>query len=119
MKKRVLVIDDEESYAEVLKINLEETGHYEVETALDAVAGFKKLEESAFHLVLLDILMPKIEGHEALAKIKAIADVPIIIMSSYLTPQQRALIVQAAAFSTFLKTESFDKIYPEILRALA
>jgi two-component system response regulator VicR len=119
VKKRILVIDDEESYAEVLKINLEETGCYEVDTALDAAAGLKKLAEAAFDLVLLDILLPKIEGHEALAQIKAITNVPIIIMSSYLTPQQRTLIVQAGAASSFLKTDSFDRIYPEIQRVLS
>lgn len=118
MKKRILIIDDEDSYAEVLKINLEETDRYEVESALDAISGFKKLKESVFDLVLLDILLPKIEGHEALAEIKKIAHVPIIIMSSYLTPQQRALILQAGADSSFLKTESFDKIHAEILKVL-
>ncbi len=118
MKKRILVIDDEESYAEVLKINLEDTDRYEVEIALDAPSGFKKLQGGHFDLVLLDILLPKIEGHEALAQIKKIAPVPIIIMSSYLTPQQRSLIVQAGAESSFLKLDSFEKIHDEIMRVL-
>lgn len=119
MKKRILIIDDEEAYAEVLKINLEETDLYEVEIAPDAPSGFKKLKEARFDLVLLDILLPKIEGHEALAQIKKIASIPVMIMSSYLTPQQRDLIVQAGAESSFLKMESFEKIHADIQKILA
>jgi CheY-like chemotaxis protein len=61
-KKRVLLVDDEKSFTTLLKLNLEETGAYEVrvenwpEDALAAGKAFKP------HIVLLDIIMPRLPG---------------------------------------------------------
>ena len=61
-KKRILLVDDEKSFTTLLKLNLEETGNYEVrvenwpEDAVGAVREFKP------HLVLLDIIMPRLPG---------------------------------------------------------
>ena len=61
-KKRILLVDDEKSFTMLLKLNLEETGYYEVrvenwpEDAVGAVREFKP------HLVLLDIIMPRLPG---------------------------------------------------------
>lgn len=61
MNKRILVIDDDlymrELYEEVLK-----TAGYEVVTAIDGQDGINKLKIGGFHLVLLDMMMPKIDG---------------------------------------------------------
>ncbi|MFA6600902.1 MAG: response regulator [Candidatus Omnitrophota bacterium] len=119
MKKRILIVDDEESYTDVLKINLEDTGAYEVQVAMEAPSGLALLEKNTYDVILLDILMPKMEGHEALEKIRKISKIPVIIMSSYITPQQQSLVIKAGAASAFLKDQPFDAIHSIIKRVIA
>ncbi len=61
---KVLVVDDEESIVELLKYNLEK-GAYEVRTALDGVQAVEEAKKFLPDLVLLDIMMPKMDGVEA------------------------------------------------------
>jgi CheY-like chemotaxis protein len=61
-KKRILLVDDEKSFTTLLKLNLEETGNYEVRVENwpeDAVAAVREFKP---HLVLLDIIMPRLPG---------------------------------------------------------
>jgi two-component system response regulator VicR len=118
-KSRILIIDDEEAYVDILKINLEGVGTFEVDCAADAMSGFQKLREHSYDLILLDILMPKIEGHEALGTIKKICSTPVIVMSGYLTPPQRELILRAGASGCFLKDSPFDEIHRAIAKILS
>jgi len=83
-KKRILIVDDEENFTKILKINLEETGRYTVRTenkgslALDAARQFKP------DLILLDIFMPDMEGTEVAFGIKndkETRDVPIVFVT--------------------------------------
>ncbi len=70
-KKRILLIDDEVAFTHLLKLNLETTGAYEVRVenwGLDGVAAVREFKPD---LVLLDIVMPDIDGREVAAQIKA------------------------------------------------
>ena len=61
-KKRILLVDDEKSFTTLLKLNLEETGAYEVRVENwpeDAVAAVREFKP---HLILLDIIMPRLPG---------------------------------------------------------
>jgi len=118
MKKKILIIDDEETYVDILKIHLEQSGKFEIESVFDAQSGFEKINGSNYDLILLDILMPKIEGHEALAKIKNMCKTPVIIMSGYLAPQQKQFIMKAGADACFMKTDNLDKIFHLIQQCL-
>ena len=90
-KKRILLVDDEKSFTNLLKLNLEETGNYEVrvenwpEDALGAAQQFKP------DLVLLDIIMPRIPGGNVAAQIKedpALKDTPIVFLTAAVRKQQ-------------------------------
>lgn len=70
--KKILIIDDERDYAEILKERLQFKG-YEVEIACDGVSGLKKATEWIPDLILLDIMMPEMDGFEA-AKLLREAD---------------------------------------------
>ena len=83
-KAKILVVEDEEILLTALKEELLQGG-YEVEGALDGVEGLEKVK--AFHpnLILLDLLMPKMDGMEMLQKLKADAemrDVPVVILTN-------------------------------------
>ena len=81
---KILIIEDEEVLLNVLKNRIEKEG-YEVDTAQDGEIGLKKIEVYRPDLVLLDILMPKMDGMEVLAKLKEkdiLPDLPIIVVSN-------------------------------------
>ena len=71
--QKVLVVDDEESILELLKYNLEKQG-YDVRTALDGQIGVDIARKFHPDLVLLDIMMPKMDGVEACRQIKAMPE---------------------------------------------
>lgn len=70
-KPNVLVVDDEADAAELFAELLNTTGKYNVQSAKDGLECLKKCEETKFDLVLLDIVMPNLDGVETLRQIKA------------------------------------------------
>ncbi len=81
---RLLVVDDKESNRDLLARRLSKDG-YEVETAFDGVDALEKLEAAEFDLVLLDIMMPRLDGHGVLLELKSserLRHVPVIMVSA-------------------------------------
>jgi len=71
-KKRILVIDDEADMVYFLKKNLEQTGDYEVITAVSGEEGLKAAFRCRPDLIFLDIIMPIMDGYEVLRKLKEV-----------------------------------------------
>ena len=69
-KQKILVVDDEEDILEILKYNLEKEG-FEVKTASDGNAGIEMAEKFDPHLIILDIMMPGMDGIEVCQKLRA------------------------------------------------
>jgi signal transduction histidine kinase len=83
-KGRILVVDDEELNRILLSINLQESG-YTVETAEDGQQALQMLRAQPFDAVLLDLLMPRMDGYQVLAEMKqdaALRRTPVIVISS-------------------------------------
>ena len=78
---RILVIDDELVIRQALAIMLANVGH-KVETAENGRAGLELLERESFDLVLTDILMPEMDGVEAMRKLRALPSPPKIVAMS-------------------------------------
>lgn len=78
---RVLVIEDEEDIQEILKNYLSAEG-YEVTLADDGVDGIAKFHGGRFDLVLLDVMMPKIDGFGTCELIRRESDVPVIMLTA-------------------------------------
>lgn len=85
MKKKVLLVDDEKSFTNLLQINLEQTGRYDVcvvncpEDALSTAQKFKP------DIVLLDIIMPRMPGGNVVAEFEAdsgLKDTPIVFLTA-------------------------------------
>ena len=80
-KKRVLVIEDDSHIAEGLKLNLSFQG-YEVDIAPDGVSGLQKWKAGQPHLIVLDIMLPGIDGLSILRSIRLVDErLPILILS--------------------------------------
>ena len=62
MAKRILIVDDEPSIVKGLRFNLEQQDDYEVDVAYDGEAALDLFMQKEFDLVLLDIMLPKIDG---------------------------------------------------------
>jgi two-component system alkaline phosphatase synthesis response regulator PhoP len=67
---KILIVDDEEDIVEILKYNLEKEG-YEIETAFDGLEAIEKAESFEPNLIILDIMMPKMDGIEVCEKLRA------------------------------------------------
>jgi two-component system response regulator RegX3 len=78
---RVLVVEDEESYREAMSSGLQVEG-YHVELAADGTEGLARFIESPPDIVLLDVLLPGISGIEVCRRMRAIAPVPIVMVSA-------------------------------------
>lgn len=84
-KKTILIIDDEEDFCLFVKLNLEQTGNFEVLTANSGAEGIKIANRYQPDLILLDIIMPNMTGTqvaETLRNNKATKDIPIIFVTA-------------------------------------
>ncbi len=78
---KVLVVEDELNIATIIKVNLQNEG-FEVEIAQDGEEGFEKYKSFAPDIILLDIMMPKMNGFEVCEKIREESNVPIIMLTA-------------------------------------
>jgi len=84
MGKRILIIEDEAELVNLIKLRLE-SGNFEVLAAYDGEEGLKKAKEEKPDLILLDIIMPKIDGLVVCRRLKddpATKEIPIIIVTA-------------------------------------
>lgn len=81
MSKRILVIEDDIDIQNIIKTFLENAG-YTITTANDGLDGIEKFKKQQFDLILLDILMPKIDGFVVCEMIRNESNIPIIILTA-------------------------------------
>ncbi len=81
MKKHILIIEDEKAIQSILAELLTDAG-YQVTTADNGVDGLAKFREQSYALVLLDIMMPKIDGYAVCEMIRRESKVPVIMLTA-------------------------------------
>jgi len=90
-KKKILIIDDEEGFSQVLKVNLEFTGKYDVKVENHADNAVSAALDFQPDLVLLDIIMPCKEGPDVAFELKTqplLEQVPIIFLTATVTQEE-------------------------------
>lgn len=111
---RVLVVDDDDSNRDLISRHLMRDG-YRVETAHDGRQAMCMLEANPYDVVLLDIIMPHVNGYEALALIKSderLAHIPVVVISAYDDLESIARCIELGA------DEYLPKLFnPMLLRA--
>lgn len=81
MSQRILIIEDEQKFARFVEMELTYEG-YEVTKALDGRTGLKLAETEEFDLILLDIMLPGLNGMEVLRRIRRSSAVPVIMLTA-------------------------------------
>lgn len=83
-KKRILVVDDEPDFCSIVQGNLEKEG-FEVEVAYDGVQGLEKVKANPPDAIVLDVMMPEMNGYEVCKQLKedqAYSGIPIIMLTA-------------------------------------
>jgi len=80
-KAKLLIVDDDDKLVEALELYLTKAG-YEVISALDGIEGMRRFHQHRPGLVILDIMMPKLDGWEVCRRIRDISNVPIIMLTA-------------------------------------
>ena len=78
---KILVVDDEQLLVKGVKFNLENEG-YTVETAYDGESAVELAKSNDFDLIILDLMMPKLDGRSACMRIREFSNVPIIMLTA-------------------------------------
>jgi two-component system response regulator VicR len=81
MAARILVVDDEPNIVKGLKFSLEQDG-YTVDTALDGMEGFQKASHGQYDLIILDVMLPGIDGIEVLTRLRQQSRVPVLMLTA-------------------------------------
>ena len=81
MAKKVLVVDDEKLIVKGIRFSLEQDG-MEVECAYDGEEALKLATENQYEMILLDIMLPKMDGFEVCQQIRGFSDVPIVMLTA-------------------------------------
>ena len=81
MKKKILLVEDEKTLVRALTFNLEKEG-FEVEVAYDGEEALRKVDQEAPDLIVLDLMLPKIDGYEVCRNVRKTSEVPIIMLTA-------------------------------------
>src|SRR5690554_5779984 len=79
--KKILIIEDEKSISDIIKFNLQKEG-FEVDMAYDGKSGLEKFSSCKPDLVLLDVMLPLIDGFEVCKKIRESSTIPILMLTA-------------------------------------
>ena len=115
--RRILLVDDDPNLLVVLAEQLRDDG-YDVTTARDGMEALRRLEAGWPDLILLDLMMPRIDGLALARQIKAAADLPIIVLSAIDTADSKAHLLDEVAEDYVTKPYHYPELRARIQRVL-
>ena len=111
--QKVLVVDDEKSIVEILEFNLKKEG-YEVICAFDGEEGLKRAIKDKPDLILLDIMMPKMDGIEVCKKVRETSNVPILMLTARAEEVDKVLGLELGADDYITKPFSVRELMARV-----
>lgn len=117
MKEKILVVDDEKPIAEIIRYNLEEEG-FDVLVAFDGVEALRLAFEEKPALILLDIMLPRIDGFSVCRRIRQKMDVPIIMLTARESEIDKVMGLELGADDYVTKPFSARELIARIKAAL-
>ena len=116
MKEHILIVEDDEAIVRLLRRGLTFEG-YQVETALDGETGLAMAREHHPDLVILDLMLPGIDGLEVCQRLRGSSNVPILMLTAKDTIQDRVSGLDAGADDYLVKPFELDEVLARV-RAL-
>lgn len=117
MKNKILLVEDDVSISDIVKNHLTKEG-FEIIVAFDGEDGVAKFFQDSFELVILDIMMPKLDGIETMEIIRKKSSVPILIMSAKDTDVDKAVGLGLGADDYISKPFSMIEITARVKAAI-
>ena len=112
--KRLLIVDDDKQITELLAFDITQSG-YITDTAIDGQEGLKKALENNYDLILLDVMMPKMNGYEVCHNIRiAKPDVPILMLTAKGTIEDKTQGFDCGADDYLIKPFDFKELEARI-----
>jgi two-component system, OmpR family, response regulator RpaB len=115
-KINILVADDEKMMLQLLSMSLQRLG-YNVITADNGLEAIEKFDKHSFDLVLLDVLMPTMDGFAACAEIRKRSDVPVVMLTALSRPDDIVRGLEIGADNYIVKPFTFKEVEAK-LRAI-
>ncbi|MCM2304166.1 MAG: response regulator transcription factor, partial [Elusimicrobia bacterium] len=112
-KEKILIVEDEKDLVKLIRYNLEKE-KFRVTAARDAETGLKLARKSKPDLILLDIMLPKMDGLEFLRTIRPEVDIPIILLSAKRSEMDRILGLKLGADDYMVKPFSIGELQARI-----
>lgn len=117
MGERILIVEDEASLARFIELELRHEG-YEVDKAADGREGLEKMEAGNCDLVLLDIMLPNLNGLEVLRRARRSVDTPVILLTARDTVMDKVTGLDMGAEDYITKPFEIEELLARIRAAL-
>ena len=111
--KKILVVEDEKDISEIIAYNLTKQG-YEVEAAYDGGTGLKKALTGTFDLILLDVMLPVMDGFEICRRVRTKLETPIIMLTAREEESDKVMGLELGADDYMTKPFSLVELYSRI-----
>ncbi|MDB5302374.1 MAG: hypothetical protein JWO87_4037 [Phycisphaerales bacterium] len=105
MKTRILLVDDEPDFTCMLKMSLETAGYYEVREENDATSAVASAREFGPDLIVLDLMMPTLDGSEVAAQVRRdvfVRDTPLVFLTALVSESDAPCGAYNSGGNTFL-----------------
>src|SRR3972149_10343244 len=116
-RTRILIIEDDEPYGEILRMRLEQEG-FEVRQTADAASGLRAAYDWHPAAILLDVMMPGIDGFEACPRLREMTDAVIIITSAHRRDEDIVRGLDAGADDYVVKPFDYHVLRARMLACL-
>ena len=114
---KILIVEDEEKIARFIELELEHEG-YEVIKASNGRIGLQIIEEGKVDLILLDIMLPEINGLEVLRRLRKFSDVPVIMLTARDAVMDKVSGLDAGADDYITKPFAIEELLARVRNAL-
>ncbi len=111
--KRILYVEDDEDIAQITVMTLEEFGEFEVKHCASGVDALRELPKFLPQLVLMDMMMPEMDGLETFKRMKEIAvikNIPVIFMTAKMQAKEQQSYLDAGAIGVIAKPFDPEKL---------
>lgn len=113
---RILIVEDEEAISTLIRLNLTRSG-YQCETAFDGVTAANLLQEKSYDLILLDVMLPGMNGYEVLEYAKTL-EIPVIFLTAMGETEQKVKGLMAGAEDYIAKPFELTELLARVATVL-